>query len=329
MSLTRSRLVVLVLLGALVGLVACQTPRDASDGAPRYVTTIAPFAMILEPIVDGRGSVVRLLDPGASPHTHDLRPSDLRLAEGSAAVVYGAESLDAWAADLPAPRRFELMAMLPERVRLPFDPSGAVVRGDAPDPGAPEGPDPRDRHEAHGGHDPGQIDPHFWTDPEAVKALLPALTDSLCAVDAPGCATYRANADTFATRLDALDAQVSATLAPVRDVPVMTAQPFFGYFLRRYGPSLRGVVEPQPAKEPSPRQIAARVATARRDSVRAIFVQRQLPPRAAEAVAEAAQIPIHTLDPLGGVAGRTSYADLLLYNADVIHRALTDSAAGS
>jgi zinc transport system substrate-binding protein len=61
--------------------------------------------------------------------------------------------------------------------------------------------------------------------------------------------------------------------------------------------------------------------------VRAIFVQRQLPPRAAEAVAEGAGIPVVALDPLGGTAGRMTYRDLLQYNAQVIRDALLNPAS--
>jgi zinc transport system substrate-binding protein len=168
------------------------------------------------------------------------------------------------------------------------------------------------------------VDPHFWTSPVAVQALLPALVDSLCAVDAEGCATYRANADTFATELEALDGRLSTMLRPVRHAPVMLAQPFFHYFARRYGPRVVGVVEASPAKEPSPREVQRLVTRARTAHVQAVFTQHQLPPRSAQVVAESAGLPVHTLDPLGGTEGRQRYEALLLHNATVISSALQD-----
>jgi zinc transport system substrate-binding protein len=83
-----------------------------------------------------------------------------------------------------------------------------------------------------------------------------------------------------------------------------------------------GIVEPQPAKGPSPRQIQALVERVRTDSVRVLFTQRQLPPRSAEVLAESAGLSIHTLDPLGGVEGRTTYETLILYNVRQIRAAL-------
>ena len=322
-----------MLVGTL-GLAGCQPepPASSNEGASRvaseagvqYVTTIPPLAMIVAPVVRTRGSVVSLLQPGDSPHTYDLRPSDVRRVEQSAAVFYGAASLDAWAADLPRAPSVALLGLVPPSARRAFGAAHQAHRA-LPDESSPDGSLPdKDAAAAHR-HAPGNTDPHFWTDPQAVRALLPALADTLCAADAAGCATYRANADSFATALASLDAHLDATLRPVRDVPVMLAQPFFRYFLHRYGPELAGVVAPQPAREPSPRDIHRLAQDAAAHGVRALFVQQSLPPQAARAVSEAAGIPIHTLDPLGGAAERATYDALLKWNAQRIRDALSDA----
>jgi len=151
-----------VIGAAMLLLAACSGEEPGTDAQrPHFVTTVPPFEMILERLVDGRGRVERLLEPGVSPHTYDPTPSDLRATTAATALVYGAEVLDGWAADLPASRRLELGAMVPAGARLSFE----------------------------GGHGHGAVDPHFWTDPLAVKQLVPVLADTLCAVDPPGCST--------------------------------------------------------------------------------------------------------------------------------------------
>lgn len=289
---------------AVLGLVGCEedTASTARDH-PQFVTTIPPFAAILAPVVGERGSVMTLLAAGDSPHTYEPRPSDVQRVGEATALLYGAPHLDGWAADLPASRRIALLDMVPVGFRRP---ATANIHGEAATAGAD--------------------DPHFWTDPLAVRALLPALVDTLCGLDARGCTAYEVNADSLAASLVDLDAKLRAQLDPVRDVPVMLAQPFFRYFMHQYGPEVVGVIEPQPANEPSPRAIQTLVERVRRTGVRAIFVQQQLPPRAAEAVAEGADIPVIALDPLGGADGRMSYHDLLLYNAEVIRDALLNPA---
>lgn len=294
---------VAVLLLATATVIGCtEEAPSSSTGEPLFVTTIPPFAAIVSPVVGARGSVVTLLGAGDSPHTYEPRPSDVQRVGDATALLYGASALDGWAADLPAPRRIALLDLVPPAFQRP-----AVAEAHA-DPGASS-----------------SIDPHFWTDPLAVRALLPALSDTLCALDAAGCDTYRTHADSLDAVLVDLDAELRAQLNPVRAVPVLISQPFFLYFMARYGPEVEGVVEPLPANEPSPQSLQALVQTARETNAQAIFTQQQLPPRAAEAVAEGADIPVVPLDPLGGASGRLSYPDLLRSNATAIRDALLDA----
>ncbi len=281
--------------GLLLVLVACGGESPSSSQGPRFVTTIPPFGMVLAPVVEGRGTVETLLEPGATPHSYDPTPSDLRAATNATALVYGADHLDGWAADLSAERRLSLVNLLPPATQRTFD--GETV------------------------------DPHFWTDPQAVTALLPVLADTLCTLDAQGCSTYRANADSFATALAALDTRLQSMMAPVHDVPVLLAQPFFRYFLDRYGPRLVGVVEPRPGAEPTPRQLQALVQTAEASGAKAILTQQHLSPRAAQAVAESAELPLVPLDPLGGTSGRDTYRALLLDNARILRDSLTQQSS--
>lgn len=269
---------------------------EPSSEPPAFVTTIYPFRLILEPVLAGRAEVDHLLPAGASPHTHDLRPSEVQSAGASTALLYGAETLDGWAADLEAPAHVALLGLLPEASRL--------------------------RMPGQDGEAGGSVDPHFWTDPMAVRSLLPALADTLCALDAAGCGGYQVEADSFAWGLDALDTELRQLLAPLEGSKVMLGQPFFRYFLHRYGIDLVRVLEPVPGKEATPRRIQRLADLAREQGVAAIFVQPQLPARAARAVAEAAEIPVVELDPLGRAGEHRSYADLLRSNARIIREAL-------
>jgi zinc transport system substrate-binding protein len=292
-----------VLLGGLFLVFAACGDGESTSGQEslRYVTTIPPFEMILTPVVDGRATVDRLLEPGASPHTFDPTPSDVRAATESMALFLGAETLDGWAADLPASRHVALVDLVPRDHQLEFGAGG------------------------HGQEVGPTIDPHFWTDPTVVRRVLPVLVDTLCAIDSGGCSTYRANADSFATVLATLDTQIESIVRPIQDTPVFLAKPFFRYFLHRYGPQLTGIVEPQPGAEPTPRQLHRVVERARTSGAQAILTQQAVSSRPAQAVSESTTLPFVVLDPLGGTATRSTYTDLLLHSA----RVLRDSLAGA
>ncbi|MDZ7270335.1 MAG: metal ABC transporter substrate-binding protein [candidate division KSB1 bacterium] len=289
-------------IGLSVLLVACLI---GSAGAQQisYVTTIQPFRAILQEVVGSRARVHALLPPGASPHTHHLRPSDVRAAQEATALFIGGRGLDDWASELPCPRRVVFLGLLPQDSLLHMNNKHRTKQGE--------------HQHAH-----GDVDPHFWTDPLAVRALLPALVDSLCAFDPAGCILYRTAAARFAARLDSLTEAIALTLDKARGSRVLLAHPFFNYFLRRFGIEVVGTVEVAAGSEPSARvlQRLSREATA--SGARALFTHPQLPDRAARVVAESAGIPLHQLDPIGGSEGRFTYEELLWYNTRILARVL-------
>jgi zinc transport system substrate-binding protein len=261
--------------------------------APRLVATIHPLVTILRPVIGPGGEVARLVPPGASPHTFEPRPSDVRAVEGAAALIVVSPDLDGWAWWLPAARRLEASAWVPPAMRLPQLEAGGT----------------------------SAVDPHFWTDPLTVAAALSGLVAHLCEIDAGGCASYGVRAARFSGRLARLQRKLERLLAPVRGRSVLLFHPSFQYMLRRYGLLLAGVIEPFPGKEPPPRYLADIVGRLRTSDA-AIFSEPQLPSRPAEVVAEAAGRPVGVLDPNGGVAGRETYAELMVFNARALRAAL-------
>jgi ABC-type Zn uptake system ZnuABC Zn-binding protein ZnuA len=270
----------------------------AAAGQPRYAATGPPVAAILREIVAGRTEVATIVPPGASPHTFEPRPSDLRAVETAAALFSVSRQFDGWAVRMPAAQTFETFAWVPQGSRL-----SAYAN-------------------AGSDHDHGPYDPHFWTDPLVVKEVLPHAQRVLCGLDPPGCPAYEANTRRFGAELDALHREVAATLAPVRGRPVLLFHPSLLYLLKRHGLVLVGVVEPFPGKEPTPKYLASLLETIRKAGVKAVFTEPQLPSRPAQVVAEASHTRLYVLDPYGGVEGRTRYADVVRYNARVLAEAL-------
>lgn len=279
--------------------------------APRYVATVPPLAAILRELVGSRGEVITLLPVGASEHTYQPRPSDARAVESATCLFYVSEQMDGWAASLTAKKKVDVFTLVPAEARLTYavcgHPHGAHEHSHGPGEG---------REEAPG------LDPHFWLDPVCVKLVLPKLAQTLGECDPQGTSVYDENARRFGEALDALHARLGEILAPVKGKPVLLFHPSFQYFLKRYGLVLAGVIEPFPGKEPTPRYLKAMIEQVRGAGVKAVFTEPQLPSRPAEVIAEAAGVPVYTLDPIGGGEGRAALADLLLYNARILREAL-------
>ncbi|MCC6488857.1 MAG: zinc ABC transporter substrate-binding protein [Candidatus Hydrogenedentes bacterium] len=290
--------VVLTVLG-----VAC-SPRQETAPERHVVSTIAPLSAILRELAGARLEVHTLLAPGASPHTYEPRPSDAQLVESGLALFYVAENLDGWAARLPAKRRVRVLDMLPDEKRLHWDEAEPHV------------------HAHDHASEEGEWDPHFWSDPGTVKAILPALVTELSEIDPEGAGEYAAQAERFGAELDALDAEVAEKMSPLKGRPVVMFHPSWNYFLARYGLRLVGLVEAAPGKEASPQYLTDLVETLRKEEITAVFTEPQLARRPAEVVSEAGSVPLYELDPIGGVPGKMTYRELILANATALREAM-------
>lgn len=277
-------------------------PGAVPAGAPQYVATIPPLAAILRELAEGRAEVHTLLKPGASPHTYEPKPSDLKRVMQGSGFFYVDERLDGWATDLQSEHRVKVMDLVPEDCLLHME------NDCCPKKHAEEG---HDHHEAI-------VDPHFWLDPCVVRDSLPGLVDVLSTLDPDGRETYEANAADFRERLTAMDIRVHGMIDPLRGSLVATSHPSFQYLCNQYGLEVAMVVTDSPGKEPSPRQLERLAREAREKGVKAIYGEPQIPHQAAQLLSEASGVPLYELDPVGGCDRTCGYEDLILYNAQVL-----------
>jgi zinc transport system substrate-binding protein len=144
----------------------------------------------------------------------------------------------------------------------------------------------------------GQFDPHIWLDPMLAIHCVTNLCAALQKADPANSAVYAANARNYTTRLEALNKQISADLAGVKNRAFVTYHSAFRYFARRYGLNLAGVVETTPEVAPSARQLHDLLSIIREKSVVALFAEPYSSPRLARQIASDAGIRSAELDPL-------------------------------
>jgi len=301
----RAGAALLVAFAALAGVATSAEPL-------RIVATIQPLGLVVRELGGERVVVSVLVPPGASPHTFEPQPSDVRSLVAARLIVEVGGGLDGWVHPLLAaasarPERLTLLA-LPGLDPLPAI-AGAHV--DAGTPGAA-----------------GRLDPHAWLDPIRVRdVLVPALAAKLAALDPPGRADYEASRDRFVAQLTALDAEIRTTLAGHgRDFLAFHAA--WRYFAKRYDLEELGVIEEAPGEEPTPRELGALAQRARDAHLPAILIEPQLSPRIAEMLARDLGATVVTVDPNGDPTDpeRASYADLMRWNARAFARALGGTA---
>jgi ABC-type Zn uptake system ZnuABC Zn-binding protein ZnuA len=274
----------------------------AGEARPVAAATIAPLASLTAQVAGAGWDVVTVVPPGVSPHVFEPGPRDVkRLSKARLVVTVGA-GYDRWVAGL--------VAACAARAIVHDAGDSVGIRGEA----GPEGDHDHD----------GEIgrDPHWWLSPRRAAAALAPLADAFARLDPGGAAAYRSRAAEAARALAALDVEVAAVLAPVRGRAVVSTHNSWAYFLADYGLVNGGSIEPVPGREPSPRQLRALIDLVRSERIRALFTEPQFPPSAARVVAGDAGVRLVLADPLGGVRGRETYADLLRFDAHAFREGL-------
>lgn len=276
---------------------------QGKSGKPDYIVTGYPVKYILEELTRNIAEVNALVPPGASPHTFAPNPSDIKKAQSAKALFYVSEELDGWAVKIQAKNLIRLMDYLPAEYKMNFA-------------------EPHRHGNEHSEHGSDIIDPHFWTDPLAVKALAGKLTEILVKLDKSNEQNYRDNARAFIARLELLNLQIQTRTVQIRGKSIFLFHPSFRYFIKRYGFNYGGSIEIDPGVEPSARHTGDLLKKIKKSGAKAIFTEPQLNPGPAKVIAESIGIKLAQLDPNGGVAGRNNYFDLLFYNMNVLINSL-------
>ncbi|MBT8382730.1 MAG: metal ABC transporter substrate-binding protein [Ignavibacteria bacterium] len=261
----------------------------------KIVTTLHPFKEIIHKVTGARGEVISILEPGSSPHSYEVSPSEVKDIESAAVLFYGSEKLDSWALNFDNKNKIEFIKLLPRDSLLSVKMIDGEIVG---------------------------TDPHFWTDPLLVKLLAKNLAEVLCKFDPEGCAEFNSNAKLFSDELNNLYTKIESKVSGLKRKNILLSHQFFAYFLHRFNFSVTGLIEPIPGKEPTAKDLKKIIDITFKKNVEAIFIHSQLPEKPAEIVSESTGVEIFTLDPIGGKKGRLTYEDLLLYNTEIILDAL-------
>ncbi len=270
-------------------LVAKCTSADRHEGTPAIYASTPVVAYIVGEVAGDDLRVESLIPPGRSPHAFELRPSDVRSLSQAALVVIAARNLDEWIAQLPSVPRVALMDFIPDSLTLP-----------------------------RGSQEPN---PHFWMDPMAVRLVAGALAESLCEIEPERCERFRDNAFSMQTRLDSLHRLISDRVGGGPVPGLIVSHPFLDYFSARYGLRVLNIAPGSGSLEPSPGDMAQLITAARSGAYGAVATERSEPSAAARTIAEAAGLPLLSIDPIGGLRGLSSYDQILLSCLEQIHRA--------
>ncbi len=302
-----------------------------ADEAPAVVASILPLGSIAAAVMDGVGAPAVLLEPGASPHAYSLRPTQAQALNDADVIFWVGPDLETFLSRpleaLGGDARQVALADVNGIELLPYR-EGALF--DAHDDDHDEAHDDhaqhdhgheeqgRDDHEhddhAHDDHDQGETDAHNWLSPANARVMAEAMAATLAAIDPAHAEHYGANAEQFAERLDAVEAEIEAILAPVRDRPFIVFHDAYHYFERAFDFYAAGAIHLNPEVPPGAARVAEIQARLGELDAACVFAEPQFQPRVVQTVIEGSNARSGVLDPLGGeiALGPDGYPALLL-----------------
>ncbi len=291
----------------IITALMASTALPALAGVPSVVTDIPPVHALVSQVMGDLGSPVLLLAKGSDEHDFQLRPSQAGQVADAALVVWIGPELTPWL-ETALQNRPEGAAAL-----ALFDAEGTVKIGY----GKAE-----EDHASHvDEHDHGAYDPHAWLDPDNAKVWLGLIAAELSRIDPDNAATYAVNAATATAGIMALDADLSARLAPVKDRAFVTFHDAYGYFTAHYGLASAGSIALGDAADPGAARLSEIRATLEAGSVACIFPEVQHDPALVVQVADGTGAVIGgALDPVGSLLepGVAAYAALLTGIAETL-----------
>ena len=237
------------------------------------VVSIPPLKTFVEAIGDGEVESSVMVPPGNSPHSYEPKPSQMRaLEKADCYFAVGVEFENAW---LP---RFKSQNPKMKIVDL----SRGIRK--YPMAGTKQG---RGEH----------LDPHIWTAPANIKIMARKIYETLASLEPEKKALFEKNYHRFLETVDATDREIKKLLSPLPPHSVfMVFHPSWGYFAREYG-LIQMPVQVE-GKAPKPRQLMRLLDQARKEKVRAIFVQPEFSDKSARLLAKELGVPVIKISPL-------------------------------
>ena len=233
---------------------ACPLREPVEADVLRVATTVAPITSIAANIAAGTGTkVVGIVPEGTNSHTYEPPPSVAATLESVDIVFINGLVLE-------EPTKNMARANLR---------SGAVIC----ELGTAILPEDEWIYDFSFPKEGGKPNPHLWTNPPMALEYARLIADSFSAADPKNAATYSANYEAFAAKVDALDVAVATATATIEpDLRLLlTYHDAYAYFAERYNWTVIGAIEPSSFEEPTPREIAALIDQVRSSGVLAIF----------------------------------------------------------
>jgi zinc/manganese transport system substrate-binding protein len=287
------------LIGLICLVLVTMNGAARAEGPVKVVASFSILADMVRNVGGDKVDVVALVGANGDAHVYAPTPADAREVADARLLVVNGLGFEGW---------------MPRLLKA----SGSK----APIAVATRGIEPRELGR--------ESDPHAWQSVANAKIYVGNIRDALVAVDPADSASFKANADAYLAKLDALDREVREAVAklPPNRRKVISTHDAFGYFAAAYGIQFIAPLGVSTESEPSARDIAAIISQVKAGKIPAVFLENIADPRLMERIAAESGAKVGgTLysDSLTGEKGDApTYIDMVRHNIKALTSALAD-----
>jgi zinc/manganese transport system substrate-binding protein len=311
-----SRRSVLAALGSVAVCLSMPAATRAQTPKLKAVASFSILADLVHQIGGDRVEVTSLVGPDGDAHVFSPTPADATKVANARVVFVNGLGLEGWIG--------RLVKSSGSKAPVVTASAGVkAIKGEGEEHGHGK------KEHGNSDHDHGDLDPHAWQDVQNAKIYVANIRDGLIKADPDGKDAYESNASAYLAQLDALDAEVKASIGaiPKDRRKIITTHDAFGYFGRAYGMDFlapQGVSTDSEASAADVAKIIRQIKTAR---IPAVFLENISDPRLIERIAKESGAAIggrvysDALSDAGGPAG--TYVDMIRNNVKAFREALS------
>lgn len=160
--------------------------------------------------------------------------------------------------------------------------------------------------------------PHYWTAPKQIPAIVRAIEEGLANVDPGHSAQFSENAKAFLESLNKSVDELSNLRERLNGLKVIYYHNSWPYFNEFAGITAADFIEPYPGIPPTPNHIRELIDLVKAEGIKVIAVEPYFDRRVPDKIADATGAKVVVLGPSIDDDGETSYADYLRHNMQTI-----------
>lgn len=270
------RAVLSIILTSTLTLFGCNKQEQAApsiagktDNKLIIYTTVYPLQDFTQKIGGEHVQVESVYPPGVDAHTYEPTAKTMQHIADGDAFIYVGQGMEGFVERI-------VKTLENERVKFVEATAGIDL--------LLANHTHEDEHAHEDEHDHGDVDPHIWLDPIYSIQMAETIKQTLTELKPEAKNDFEQNFASLKQQLEQLDSQFQQLIRGAKRKEILVAHAAYGYWEKRYGLKQMSVTGLSPTNEPSQKQLASIIQTAKEHDIRYIFFEQNVTSKIAEVV---------------------------------------------